>query len=115
MLNVSQPQVLILPAGAATDQLKVIKSLKSVVVVDVGAASHMYWGEEKGEIPMKSWSELLETKSQFDPPEKLPQVAIQTVTKTSEGYQSIEFTHQVLLPLNGQLTGERHCGNCKST
>jgi len=95
LLKASQPQVLVLSAGLALQDIEPIKSLKAVVVIDVTAESHMDWHEDRDSIPVKTWDELLESTVHHEPSEKLADVAIQSFSKTTKGFKSVEFTHQV--------------------
>jgi hypothetical protein len=94
MLKVAKPQVLILPAGLATEDLKKIESIKGLVVVDISSAPHMDWTEE-GDTSVQTWTGLLESTTHFEPAENAASVAIQSFTKTGKGYESIEFTQRV--------------------
>jgi hypothetical protein len=96
ILRISAPQVLIVPAGLAIEEIQKYKSIKAIIVVDIASDSHMNWEEENGDIPVKTWKEVLENQHHHDPPEILPSIAIQSFTKSEKGFTSIEFTHQVL-------------------
>jgi len=95
LLKTSQPEVLVLSAGLALQDIEQIKSLKTLVVIDVAEDPHMDWHEEGGSIPVKTWDEVLELTVHHDPSEKLASVAIQSFSKTTKGFKSVEFTHEV--------------------
>lgn len=95
MIKVAKPQVLILPAGLATEDLKQIGSIKGLVVVDISSAPHMDWSEEDGGVPVQTWTSLLDSATHFEPTETAAAVAIQSFTKAGKGYKSIEFTQRV--------------------
>jgi hypothetical protein len=95
LLKASQPQVLVLSAGLALQDIEPIKSLKAVVVIDVTAGPHMDWHEDRDSIPVKTWVEVLESTVHHEPSAKLASVAIESFSKTTKGFKSVEFTHQV--------------------
>jgi hypothetical protein len=95
MLKVAKPQVLILPAGLATEDLKKIGSIKGLVVVDISSAPHMDWTEEGGDIPVQTWTGLLDSTTHFEPAENAASVAIQSFTKTGKELKSVEFIQRV--------------------
>ena len=95
MLKVAEPQVLILPAGLALEDLKSIKSIKAIVVVDISTAPHMDWKEEDGDVPVQTWDELLNSGATHQPAETPADVAIQSFMRSEKGYKSVEFTQQV--------------------
>ena len=97
MVQISQPQVLILPAGLAVEDLEQIKSLKSFVVVDNTTAPHMDWREEGGDIPVHTWPELLGTKAHHEPCEPAL-VAIESFVNEGGKLKSIQFSHHVNFP-----------------
>lgn len=110
ILKAAQPQVIILPAGLAIQDLKQIKSMKGIVVVDISTAPHMDWSSEDGDIPVKSWTKLLELNADHEPSEPAP-VAVQSFVKVGSELKSIEFTHQV--PTQSEnLIVECHCCDC---
>jgi hypothetical protein len=106
----AQPQVLILPAGLATEDLKPIKSLKVIVVVDTSSAPHIDWSSDDGDIPVKTWHQLLNIEAHHEPSDVSP-VAIQSFDNTTGKFESIDFTHQVLSHPKA-LTVERYRCNC---
>ena len=95
MLQVAQPQVLILPAGLALEDLKSIKSIKAIIVVDISSAPHMDWKEDDGNVPVQTWEELLNSGATHQPAETPAAVAIQSFMKSGKGDKSVEFTQQV--------------------
>lgn len=98
MIKVAKPQVLILPAGLATEDLQKIGSIKGLVVVDISSAPHMDWSEDGG-VPVQTWTSLLDSATHFEPTETAAAVAIQSFTKVGKGHESIEFTQRVLSQL----------------
>lgn len=112
ILKMVQPQVLILPAGLAIEVLKQIKSIKDIVVVDISSDPHMDWSSEDGDIPVKTWSQLLDIEAHHEPSEPAS-VAIQSFIKTAGEFKSVEFTHQVL-PHSKGLIAECHRCDCES-
>jgi len=110
ILKAAQPQVLILPAGLAVEDLKQIKSIKGIVVVDISTGPHMDWSSEDGDIPVKSWPQLLELNAHHEPSE-LAAVAVQSFIKVGSELKPVEFTHQVL-SRSGNLIIEYHCCDC---
>lgn len=110
ILNAAQPQVLILPAGLAVEGLNEIKSIKGIVVVDISTAPHMDWSSEDGDIPVKSWTQLLELNAHHEPSEPAA-VAVQSFIKVGSELKSIEFTHQVL-SRSENLIVECYCCDC---
>ena len=84
--------------------------MKGIVVVDISTAPHMDWSSGDGDIPVKSWTKLLELGAHHEPSE-LAAVAVQSFIKVGSELKSIEFTHQVLTrPEN--LIVECHCCDC---
>jgi len=94
MLKEAQPQVLILPAGLALEDVKAVKSLKAIIVVDISAAPHLDWTNEDGDIPTKTWPEVLEITEKYEPTEPAA-VAVQSFVNLRTGYKSVEFSQQV--------------------
>jgi hypothetical protein len=109
-LKAAQPQVVILPAGLAVEDLEQIKSIKGIVVVDISTNPHMDWSSEDGDIPVKSWTKLLELNAHHEPSEP-GTVAVQSFIKVGSELKSVEFTHQVLSP-SENLIVEYHCCDC---
>jgi hypothetical protein len=95
MLKVAQPQVLILPAGLAIEDLKSVKSIKAIIVVDISTAPHMDWKDDDAPVPVQTWQELLDSGATHQPVETPAAVAIQSFMKSEKGYKSVEFTQQV--------------------
>jgi hypothetical protein len=96
MLHIAQPQVLILPAGLALDDVQKVKSIKANVVVDISAATHMNWNEDEGDVETHTWTQVLGFEKQYEPAEKHSAIAIQAFIPTKSGFKSVEFTHQVM-------------------
>jgi hypothetical protein len=99
IMKMAQPQVLILPAGLAIEDLKQIKSLKGIVVVDITSGPHMDWGCEDGGVPVHTWADLLESKVHHEPSGP-SSIAIQSFRRSGAEVKSVEFTHQVLSNVN---------------
>ena len=97
MLKVAQPQVLILPAGLAIEDLNSVNSIKAIIVVDISTAPHMDWKDDDGPVPVQTWEELLDSGATHQPVETPAAVAIQSFMKSGKGYKSVEFTQQVRL------------------
>jgi hypothetical protein len=95
MLKSAQPQVLILPAGLAVEDLKAVKSLESVVVVDISTDPHMDWSNEEDGVSTKSWDEVLNISEHYEPTEPA-EIAVQSFISLRNGLKSVEFTQQVL-------------------
>jgi hypothetical protein len=95
MLKVAQPQVLILPAGLAIQDLKSIRSIKAIIVVDITTAPHMDWNDDDGGVPVHTWQELLNSGATHQPAENPAAIAIQSFVRAEKGYKSVEFTQQV--------------------
>jgi len=96
MLKLAKPDVLILPAGLALDEVKkAVPSLKGVVVVDISTAPHMDWTDDDGDTFTQTWTDLVQSKTKHDVPQILPSIAIQSFVSTAKGFESVEFTHQV--------------------
>jgi hypothetical protein len=105
MIKAAQPQVLILPAGLALEEVEGIKSIKNIVVVDIGSAPHMDWAEEEGKIPVQTWTDMLEASGPHHPPADKPAaIAFQSFTKHGKSYKPVNFTQQVD-PLLARLIG----------
>jgi hypothetical protein len=111
ILNEAQPQVLVLPAGLALQDLKQIGSLKRAVVVDISTAPHLDWSSEEG-IPVQTWTEVLDSNAHYQPTGP-SSTAIQTFLRSAGELKSVEFSHQVHFHAF-YLTAEYCCGNCKS-
>jgi len=94
MLKAAQPQVLILPAGLAVEDLKSVKSLKTVIVVDISSDPHMDWTDQLADISVQNWNEVLEITEHYEHTEPA-NVAVQSFVPVKDGYKSIEFTQQV--------------------
>lgn len=110
----AQPQVLILPAGLAIEDLKQIKSINAIVVVDISSAPHMDWSSEEGDVPVKTWEQLLEIKAHHEPSEPAA-VAIQSFARLDGEFKSVDFTHQVFLLSHSKiLNSECHRRGCQS-
>ena len=95
MLQAAQPQVLILPAGLAIEDIKAVKSLQTVIVVDISTAPHMDWANEEGDISTKTWNEVLEIAEHYEPTEPAA-VAVQSFVSDKNGFKSVEFSQQVV-------------------
>jgi hypothetical protein len=100
IVKMAQPQVLILPAGRAMEDLKKVKSIKAIVVVDISSAPHMDWSSEDGGVPVKTWSQILDIEAHHEPSEAAP-IAIQSFFNTKGEFKSVDFTHQVILSFTG--------------
>jgi hypothetical protein len=112
ILKKAQPQVLVLPAGLALQDLKQISSLKRIVVVDISTAPHLDWSSEGEDVPVQTWTEVLDSPAHHEPPEP-PSIAIQSFMRTAGEIKSIEFSHKVRFHAL-HLIIECCCGNCKS-
>ena len=96
MLKAAQPEVLVLPAGLATDQIRsAVKSLKAIVLVDISSAPHIDWKDDDGDTFTQTWTDLLGSTVHYDPPQELAPVAIQSFVSTTDGFSSVEFTNEV--------------------
>jgi len=108
ILKAAQPQVLILPAGLAVEDLKQIKGIKAIVVVDISTEPHMDWSSEDGNIPVKSWTQLLELNARHEPSEPAA-VAVQSFINSGGQLKSVEFTHQVLFASENLIVECHRC------
>jgi hypothetical protein len=95
MLKVAEPQVLILPAGLAIEDLKTVKSIKAIIVVDISTAPHLDWKDDNEDVPVQTWDELLNSGAIHQPAETPAAVAIQSFIRAGKGYKSVEFSQQV--------------------
>jgi hypothetical protein len=93
-IKVAQPQVLILPAGLAIEELKGVKSLKAIIVVDVTTAPQVDWSTEQEDTHVRTWEQLLETEAQHEPSDPAP-IAIQGFVKLGSQYQLVDFSQEV--------------------
>lgn len=112
ILKEAQPQVLVLPAGLALQDLKQIGSLKRIVVVDISTAPHLDWSDGNEDVPVQTWPEVLDSTAHHEPTEPSSTV-IQTFIRTASELKPVEFSHQVHL-YTVCLTLECCCSNCKS-
>lgn len=96
LLNATEPQVLILPAGLAIEDLKDLKSLKAIIVVDISTAPHVDWSTEQENTSVRSWDQLLESEAQSEPSDP-PPVAIQGFVKLGTAYKPVDFSQDVRL------------------
>jgi hypothetical protein len=87
---------LILPAGLAIQDLKEVKSIKGMVVVDISSAPHIDWTTEAGGVPVQTWTDLLESEAHHEPSEPAP-VAIQSFIASKKNFKAVDFTQQVQL------------------
>jgi hypothetical protein len=94
LLKVAEPQVLILPAGLAIEDLKGLKSLKAIIVVDISTGPHMDWSTEQENTVVRTWDQLLESEAQHEPSDP-PQVAIQGFVKFGSEYKTVNFSQEV--------------------
>jgi hypothetical protein len=96
MLKLAKPDVLILPAGLAVEEVRQgVPSLKGVVVLDISTSPHMDWKDESDNTVTQTWTDLLKTKAKYDLPQTLPPVAIQSFVPNADGFDPVEFSHQV--------------------
>jgi len=96
MLKVAKPQVLVLPAGLALQDLKGIKSIKYIMVVDIGSAPHMDWSDGSKSHSVQTWSDMLEAAgAQHEEPAKPAAIAFQSITKSGSTYKTVDFTQHV--------------------
>lgn len=107
----ANPDVLILPAGLAIQDLKGVKGIKGMVLVDISSAPHIDWGNDAGGVPVQTWTDLLESKTQHEPSDPAP-VAIQSFTVVKKTFKAVDFTQQVQFLVN-VLMLECHCSHCK--
>ena len=99
MLKVSQPDVLILSAGLALEDIKGIKSLKGIVVVDISSEPHMEWEEEFGNTHVQTWTDLIAAAGPSEADDAKPAaIAFQCFITTGDTYKTVNFTHQVMRP-----------------
>jgi hypothetical protein len=103
-----QPQVLVLPAGLALDDLEHIKSIKTIVVVEVTVDPHLDWKDEGGGIPVLTWTQIIDQDTKHEPTEP-SQIACQSFDFSSS--EAVDFTQQVTMSRT-MLSVEccrRHC------
>ena len=111
ILNIAKPDVLVLPAGLAIQDLKGVTSIKGIIVVDISSSPHMDWATEAGGVPVQTWTDLLESKAHHEPSEPAL-VAIQSVVISKGNVEVIDFSQQVQF-LVKLLILECHCSHCK--
>lgn len=94
-IKVAQPEVLVLPAGLAIEELKGVKSLKAIIVVDVSTTPQVDWSTEQEDTHVRTWEQLLENEAQHEPSDPAP-VAMQGFVKLGSQYKLVNFSHEVL-------------------
>jgi len=112
ILKIEKPDVLILPAGLAIQDLNDVKSIKAIVVVDISSAPHIDWGTDAGGVPVQTWTDLLKSEAHHEPSEPAP-VAIKSFITSNKDFKAVDFTQQVQLPVN-TLILECYCSHCES-
>ena len=98
LLKVAKPQVLILPAGLAIEDLKDLTSLKAIIVVDISSAPHVDWSMEQDDTSVRTWDQLLETEAMHEPSDP-PPVAIEDFVNLGTEYTTVDFSQEVPSPL----------------
>jgi len=105
--------VLILPAGLALEDLKGLKSLNAIIVVDISSAPHIDWSMEQDNASVRTWDQLLETEAVHEPSDP-PPVAIEDFVNLGTEHKPVDFSQEVLLPPGSSLTTECDRGRGKS-
>ena len=89
--------MLILPAGLALEDLKGLRSLNAIIVVDISSAPHVDWSMEQDNASVRTWDQLLETEAMHQPSDQ-PTVAIEDFVNLGTEYKTVDFSPEVPLP-----------------